>query len=121
MDTDALLDESSTDEQVGATVRDEGMKPASDGLESDAQGRIYATAYEANAVVRRSPDGRYETLAHDPRLLWPDTLALADDGSLYFTANQLQRRKDFTGGQDHREKPYVLFRVKTDGTPVRLK
>jgi sugar lactone lactonase YvrE len=121
VDTDALLDESSTDEQVGATVRDEGMKPASDGLESDAQGRIYATAYEANAVVRRSPDGRYETLAHDPRLLWPDTLALADDGSLYFTANQLHRRKDFTGGQDHREKPYVLFRVKTDGTPVRLK
>lgn len=121
VDTDPLLDESATDEQVGSTVRDEGMKPASDGLESDAQGRIYATAYEINAVVRRNPDGRYETITHDPRALWPDTLALADDGWLYFTANQLHRQADYNGGKDEREKPYVLFRVKTDGTPVRLR
>ncbi|MBV8878639.1 MAG: hypothetical protein JO332_01625 [Planctomycetaceae bacterium] len=121
VDADALVDDSATDEQVAATVRDEGMKPASDGLESDTLGRIYATAYEMNGVVRRHPDGRYETLVHDPRALWPDTLALADDGYLYFTANQLHRQKDYTGGTDLRQKPYVLFRVKTDGKPVRLK
>lgn len=121
VDTDALIEESATDEEVGATVRDEGMKPAADGLESDAQGRIYSTAYELNSIVRRTPDGRYETLVHDPRVLWPDTLALAEDGYLYFTANQLHRQKDYTGGEDQREKPYVLFRVKTDGTPVRLR
>jgi len=121
VDTDALIDDSATDEQVAATVRDEGMKPASDGLESDAQGRIYATAYETNSIVRRGPDGRYETLVHDPLVLWPDTLCLAEDGYLYFIVNQLHRQKDYTGGQDRREKPYVLFRVKTDGTPVRLR
>jgi sugar lactone lactonase YvrE len=121
VDADALTDESATEEQVAASVRDEGMKPASDGLESDAQGRVYATAYEINAVVRRGPDGRYETLVHDARVLWPDTLCLADDGYLYFTANQLHRQKNYTGGRDERVKPYVLFRVKTDGTPVRLR
>ena len=63
--TTALLDPNLTDAEVAATVRDEGMKPASDGLESDAQGRVYATAYEHNAVcpfetrwVLRNPRSR---------------------------------------------------------------
>ncbi|HLY11777.1 MAG TPA: L-dopachrome tautomerase-related protein [Planctomycetota bacterium] len=121
VDAELLVDESATDEQVAASVRDEGMKPASDGLESDREGRIYATAFETNSIVRRTSDGRYETLAHDPRLLWPDTLALAEDGFLYVTVNQLHRQKTYTGGRDERELPYVLFRVKTSGRPVRLR
>lgn len=121
VDTDLLIDDSASEEQVEAAVRDEGMKPASDGLESDTQGRIYATAYELGGIVRRLPDGRYETLVHDPRILWPDTLSLADDGYLYFIVNQLHRQKDYTGGTDLRKKPYALFRVRTDGQPVRLK
>jgi len=121
VDTDLLIDDSASEEQVEAGVRDEGMKPASDGLESDTQGRIYATAYEFGSIVRRLQDGRYETLVHDPRILWPDTLSLADDGYLYFIVNQLHRQKDYTGGVDLRKKPYALFRVRTDGQPVRLK
>jgi sugar lactone lactonase YvrE len=78
--TDALLNDSMTDVQVAATVRDEGMKPASDGLESDAAGRVYATAYEQSGIVRRRPDGEYETIIHDPRAMWPDTMSLAGDG-----------------------------------------
>ena len=35
MDVDALLDESLPDAELARTVRDEGMKPAADGLESD--------------------------------------------------------------------------------------
>ena len=57
---------------------------------------------------------------HDPRALWPDTLSLAADGYLYFTANQLHRQPGFHGGRDLRQKPYVLFRIKIDGTPVQL-
>lgn len=119
--TDALLDESLTDAQVAATVKDEGMKSASDGLESDAEGRVYATAYEHNAIVRRNREGMYETLVHDPRALWPDTMSLAADGYLYFTANQLHRQADYNEGRDLRVKPYSLFRVKVDATPIRLR
>lgn len=121
VDTAALLNTSMTDAQVAATVRDEGMKPASDGLESDAQGRIYATGYEINGIVRRQTDGLYETIVHDPRVLWPDTMSVASDGYLYFTANQLHRQADYHNGKDLRVKPYSLFRVKLDGTPVLLK
>lgn len=119
--TDALLNESMTDAQVAATVRDEGMKPASDGLESDAEGRVYATDYEHNGIVRRRVDGMYETIVCDPRALWPDTMAVASDGYLYFTANQLHRQADYHEGRDLRVKPYSLFRVKINGAPVRLR
>ena len=98
-----------------------GEKPASDGLESDAQGRLYATDYENNAVMRRLLDGSYETLVRDPRILWPDTLCVAADGNLYFIANQLHRQPNFNDGIDMRVKPYKLFRVRVDASPVSLK
>jgi hypothetical protein len=55
------------------------------------------------------------------RALWPDTLAVAGDGFLYGTANQLHRQPRFHEGKDLRQKPYVLFRVRIDASPVRLK
>jgi sugar lactone lactonase YvrE len=118
--TEALLNQSLTDAQVGETVKDEGAKPASDGLESDAEGRIYATDYEHNAIVRRNPDRKYEIIARDPRMLWPDTLSVASDGYLYFTANQLHRQPNYHDGQELRRTPYYLFRVRIDAQPVRL-
>lgn len=119
--TEALRDETLTPAEVAATIRDEGMKPASDGLESDAEGRVYATAYEQNAIVRLKADGFYETIVADPRLLWPDTIALAADGYLYVNANQLQRQASYHNGKDLREKPYSMFRIKVDATPVTLR
>ncbi len=118
--TDVLRRENASEAEVGAAVKDEGFKPASDGLETDSAGLVYATAYELDAVLRRRTDGSWETIVHDPRVLWPDTLSVADDG-LYFIANQLHRQPNYHDGRDLREKPYSLFRVKIDGKPVRLK
>ncbi len=116
---DALADRTKSDADVAATVKDLGEKGgASDGLESDAQGRVYLSDYEHNAIRRWSASGQIETLAHDPRILWPDTLSLAADGYLYFTANQVERQTVFHNGQDLRQKPYLLFRIKVDGTRI---
>lgn len=118
---DALLDRSMSDDQVAATVVDHGDKGgASDGLESDTTGRIYMTQYEHNAITMRHADGTHELLMMDPQALWPDTMALADDGFLYFTANQLHRQAGFHYGKDVRQKPYVLFRIPAPGQPIRL-
>ena len=120
---DALSDRDLSDEETAATVEDLGAKGASDGLESDAQGRIYITDYEHNAIRRRSPDamaGSEETLVFDERVLWPDTLSLANDSYLYFIANQLHRQPGFHAGEDLKEKPYSLFRVGVDARPVLL-
>jgi len=122
VDTNALIDRSLNDKEVAATVNDEGDSGgASDGLESDAAGYIYTTNYEHNAILRRRPDGEWETVTHDPRLLWPDTLSLAADGYIYVTANQLHRQARFHKGCDLRRKPYTLFRVRIDAQPVLLR
>jgi sugar lactone lactonase YvrE len=120
--TDLLADRSASEDEVAAAVRDEGDKGGmSDGLETDDQGRFYLTDGEHNAILRRMPDGTVETLVHDPRLLWPDTMSVAGDGHLYVTANQLYRQAKYCEGRDLRRTPYSLFRVRVDAGPVRLR
>lgn len=119
---DALLDRSLSDDEVAATVRNEGDKGSvGDGMETDARGRLYVTDGEHNAIHRFSPDGSWETLVHDERLLWPDTMSVAADGHLYVTANQLYRQDKYRGGADERRKPYVLFRTPIDAGPIELR
>lgn len=119
---DALADPNKTEEQVAQTVEALGDKStAADGLESDANGNIYITSYDHNGIIRRTPEGSYEPLVHDPRILWPDTLCVATDGYLYIMVNQLHRQAVFHNGKDLREKPYVLFRTRIDAKPVLLK
>ena len=120
--TSALRDRSVSDGEVAATVIDEGDKGgAADGLETDDEGRIYATNWEHNAITRRGPDGSIETLVHDERMLWPDTMSVAKDRHLYFTANQLHRQKKYQEGDDLRTYPYYLFRFAIDAGPVLLR
>ena len=120
--TAALRDKSASDAQVAATVRTVTGKMPSDGLDSDAAGRVYMTDPVTDSIHRWNPaTGLTETLAHDPRLLWPDTMSLATDGYLYITANQLNRQPTMHDGKDLRVKPYVLFRLKVDAAPVLLK
>jgi sugar lactone lactonase YvrE len=122
LSTEALCNRSVDDHYVMRTVKDEGDKGgASDGLESDAEGRIYVTNYEHNAIMCRNPNGEWETTVHDSRLLWPDTLSLASDGYLYVTVNQLHRQARFHNGRDMRRKPYTLFRIKVNAKPVLLR
>lgn len=122
--TDALVNRNISEREVASTIINHGDKGgASDGLESDSHGNIYSTNYEHNAILRlRHSDKLWETIVHDARLLWPDTLCLANDGYLYVTANQLHRQGRFNKeGTDRRQKPYSLFRIRVDIQPVLLR
>jgi sugar lactone lactonase YvrE len=116
--TALLRDPAVSETQLAAAVKDLGEKGASDGLEADADGAVYASDYEHNSIRKRAPDGSWSTLASDSRLLWPDTLSIGPDDYLYFTANQLHRQAGFHGGKDQREKPYGLYRVKINAKPA---
>jgi sugar lactone lactonase YvrE len=109
--TAVLADTAASDDAVAAAVQDLGDKPASDGLETDATGRLYVTAYELDAILVRGTDGTWGPLVRDARLLWPDTLAAAASGHLYVVANQLHRQPAFHGGTDRRRPPYLVARV----------
>lgn len=117
--TALLRDRSVSEAQLAQAVRDLGLKGASDGLAADEQGRIYGGDYEHNAI-RRLADGRWQTIAQGPRIVWPDTLSIGTDGYLYFTANQLNRQPGFHRGIDRRVKPYELLRIRIDAGPVLL-
>ena len=118
--TAALRNLALSDDQVGSTVKQVTGKGPSDGLESDAAGNVYAGDYSSNSIERIAPTGMIETIVHDPRLLWPDTMSLADDGYLYVNANQLNRQPTMHDGKDERVKPYTMYRLQTGQRPVRL-
>src|SRR5215831_1960202 len=102
--TALLRDRTVSDAKVAKAVVDLGEKAASDGLEADDKGRVYAGDHEHDSIRQRQIDGEWKTIAHDPRILWPDTLSVAADGYMYFTANQLHRQAQFHERKDLRIK-----------------
>lgn len=106
---------------ASTTVEDHGEKGSSDGLESGADGSIFATHYEQGAILRRTPDGEWEAVVRDAGLLFVDTLAVATDGFIYFTVNQLHRQPDYQGGEDRRQRPFHVMRAEIGVAPVRLR
>ncbi|GBF06036.1 yellow-like protein [Deinococcus aerius] len=118
--TAALRDENLSGAEVKRQVRDLGEKGVSDGMAEDTAGRLYTTNHEQNAIIRRLPNNDLETVVRDPRLIWPDTLAIRG-GYLYILSNQLNRQGRYHYGIDQRVRPYALFRVKVDAQPVILR
>ncbi|RKR07516.1 sugar lactone lactonase YvrE [Kushneria sinocarnis] len=117
--TRLLRDRDASAREVEEAVVDHGQKGASDGLAMDNQGRLYATDYEHNAIHRLDTrTGQWQTIAHDPRLLWPDTLSIGPDGGVFVTANQLERQAQYHDGEDQRQRPFVLYRIKADAQPI---
>ena len=119
--TEALINRTIQEENLKKMVVDHGqVAGASDGLEADSSGGIFLTDYEHNAIHRFTGSiSTLKTLMYSPQAIWPDSLALADDGYLYFTANQLNRQSQFHQGIDKRIQPYMVFRIKTPYRPIR--
>jgi sugar lactone lactonase YvrE len=116
--TQLLRDPAVSDARLEQAVRNLGQKGASDGMEADAKGAVYAGDYEHDAIRKLVPGGKWTTIAQGPDMLWPDTMSIGPDGYLYVMANQLHRQAGFNGGKDLRRKPYRLLRVKIDAQPA---
>jgi sugar lactone lactonase YvrE len=73
-----------------------------DGIIFDADGNLYLTALQHNAINRYTVDGVIETVAQDKRISWPDSFARGSAGRIYFTTSQIQAGANPPG-------PYRLF------------
>jgi hypothetical protein len=121
--------------QASLTMR--GQKGVSGGYEIDSNGRLYLGNVEQNAIsVYHVDNGTASVWLRDPRINWPDTreypfstfsprfhiAAIAEDGYLYFTVNQLQLSPIIYSGTDRRVKPYGLLRARlpNNGTKAKL-
>jgi sugar lactone lactonase YvrE len=69
-------------------VRRFAQSGVSDGL-LFGPGGVYVSALEENAIKRVDAEGRVETLVTDEKISWPDSFALAPDGSVWFTTSQI--------------------------------
>ncbi len=118
VDANLMCDPKATENQVEASVKNLGAKPAaSDGMECDKEGDIYFTDFENSTIWVRRPNGNIDKVVHDSRLLWPDSLWIGHDGYLYITASQFNNLATFNDGTDMRTKSYQIFRYKIPGTP----
>ncbi|MEI2406281.1 L-dopachrome tautomerase-related protein [Niallia taxi] len=116
--TESLRDKTISDLDLSYHVGYLGEKGASDGMITDAEGTVYTGDYENNSIRKLSPNGIMETIAHDPRILWPDTFSIGPDRYLYVIVNQLHRQPRFHYGKDLRQKPYCLLRIKIGNFPA---
>lgn len=107
-----LLREGADDAAIAAAIAPAGPKPISDGVATDAAGDHWFTDLQRHAIVRLGRDGTLRDALRDPRLQWPDNLALGPDGWIYVSVNQLDRTPAFTGGADRGKPPYYLYRFR---------
>lgn len=115
--TALLSDMSASENALAAAVKDEGEKGVADGLATDAQGRIYTTNFEHDAIFRRNMDGSMDLMVHDPRVLSPDGI-FCTQTHVYCTLGQWNRLAGFHDGKDERQPPYLLIRFPILGPPV---
>lgn len=100
-------------------IVDEGSIGMASHFVLDTNQRLYFMDMEHDAIYPRTADGRIQLVVTDPRLIWPDTMAIGPDEYLYVTTSQHDLRAEFHDGQELRQKPYGLYRVFVGSEPVR--
>ena len=108
--TAMLADAAVSPAQLEQSVRDEGEDAVVDGMATGPDNTLYLTDIERHAVLRRTADGHLSVLAHDPRLIAPDGLAIKGD-SLWLTVGQWGRLPVFHNGRDMQERPWLVVRI----------
>ncbi|MFT4155649.1 L-dopachrome tautomerase-related protein [Parafilimonas sp.] len=114
INTDTLSNFSLDETTIEKAVMFEGQHPACDGLAEDDKGNIYFGAFEQQSIVKRTPDGECQLLAHNAaNFVWPDGLAY-HGGYVYVTLGQWNRLAGFNNGKDLRKPPYLVAKIKAD-------
>lgn len=105
--TEALRDETLSEAALGDAVETVDRTGAADGILFDADGNLYLSAIEDDAIRRYTPAGELETVVRDSRLRWPDSLAMGPDGRIVATTSQIHLGPE-------PDEPYRIFRIVPD-------
>ena len=104
-----------TGAEVGKKVEDLGANfTCSDGMIFDQRGNLYLSDMEHEAIVQVTPALKLQVVAHDKRLIWPDTFAWSPDGWLYVTCSQIQNMAWSHNGRSTRDTPYAVYKLKVE-------
>ncbi|MFC3352406.1 hypothetical protein [Sphingobacterium zeae] len=99
-----------SDESVKQAIHWEGQLVSNGGISIDAQDNLYLGDASRYSIIKRTPQGELSLAAYDPRLIWPDGLAV-QNGFLYVTIGQWHRAPNLNGGKDLRHGPYEVLKI----------
>ncbi|UAK24917.1 SMP-30/gluconolactonase/LRE family protein [Sphingomonas nostoxanthinifaciens] len=117
--TALLADPATTEAALRAAIRDEGEVGVADGMAAGADGSLFFTDLERHAIERLWPDGHLSTVARDPRLIAPDSIALTN-GGMFVTVGQWSRLPSYHDGRDLVERPWLVVHIDAPGVaPAR--
>lgn len=113
-----LLNEAATPAQIDAAITGpRRIGGGSDGLTSDAKGRVYFTNLTSGKVQFFSPNNKseqYTTLAQGAGTEWPDSLTWDNKGGLLFSTNWLNRAFAGQMNFDQTTPNFRIWRIQTD-------
>ena len=90
MSSEALRDRALSAEELGERVEVMGTTGTKDGLFFGADGKLYISALEENAIKRFDPETRsVATVVQDESIRWPDSFTRDGEGRIYFTTAQI--------------------------------
>lgn len=112
--TEDLRNTSLSEQSLGARVEVVTRSRTLGGMTIDSNGTFYLSDIEGQAIMQLCPNGSMKELVRDTRLQWPDAPSIGPDGYLYVPVAQMHRMAMFNKGVDRTEKPFRLFRVKTE-------
>jgi|GEM_PF-274168 len=107
--TDVLRDPRMTETMRSAAIQDLGPTGSVvDGMWLDGEDNLYMAAIERDAIIVRRPNGAIETFVADPRLKWPDSLAMGPDGYVYFSTSMRHLRPPYRLVDEVKEPYYIM-------------
>jgi len=112
IETRWLDDANLSPEAVASHVEPWADLPPTGGTALDANGDLYFSDLAEDAVKKRTPDGRIETVIADPRLHWVDAPYLTQDGWLWLPVPQMDRVALFNEGKARTTRPIQLLRLR---------
>ncbi|KAF2100238.1 major royal jelly protein [Rhizodiscina lignyota] len=85
------------------------LTPSTGGTAIDAEGNIYDSDTDRQAIMKIAPNGTMTTLIRDSRLLWVDAMWIDSKKRLWMPAAQLNRGEPFNKGKNHIKPPLHVY------------
>lgn len=92
-------------------VQPYALTPSTGGTAIDAEGNIYVSDVDRQAIMKIWPNGTMTTLVRDSRLLWVDAMWIDTQKRLWMPAAQLNRGIPFNNGTSHVVKPLHIYTI----------